>query len=400
MNVEKRVRELDGVRGIACLLVVLWHCVVGIAAPSFLPMSLETRRAVIWLMPGGVDMFFVLSGFLIGGILLDNKGAANFFRAFWTRRVARIFPVYILLLLTYIAALGVRPHIDAPWMDEFLLISPLPLWPYLTFTQNFAMVFAAKTGAFWVAITWTLAVEEQFYFLFPGIVHLLARRSLIYLAIACVVAAPMIRIVEAKFGDVYYWIYFSTLGRIDTLMLGVLVACAVRSEFALKIARGFRWPLDILTVAALAVVVDGRIPAAISANVDSQVPAATSNLAFSLLAAIFAYGILRIFLVGDGLYRMFLRNRFLVGIGLISYAWYMYHQAINGLVHGLLFRHAPLISTYSQFAVACLVLAVSAGLAAISTRYFEQPFRDLARRMPYRFEQSTSSTCDGVARGA
>lgn len=373
MKSDTRVRELDGLRGIACLLVVLWHCVIGASPPFREFIGPTLSAAAILLMVGGVDLFFVLSGFLIGGILLDHRSAENFFSAFWRRRAGRILPVYVLLLATYVAALSLRPHLDAPWLDDFLLLKPLPLWTYLTFTQNFAMTIAADPGALWVAITWSLAIEEQFYVVFPGLVRLMSRRALIFLALGCVVAAPIFRILSARAGGGFYALYFPTPGRLDALMCGVLVACIVRSDTALSMARRLRPILDALAVAVLAALIDGHIVAAIP------------GAGFSLMAVMFSYAILRIFIADEkSRYRALLCTRPLVAVGLISYALYMYHQAVNGLVHGLLFGGTTIILTYRQFAAALLVLAISVTLAALSTRYFERPFRDWAKRKPYR----------------
>jgi peptidoglycan/LPS O-acetylase OafA/YrhL len=90
--------ELDGVRGIACLLVLIDHCVIG---PLVLKPGSDLETVRVHLQPflfGGVDLFFILSGFLISGILMDSRDGPLYFRRFWTRRIARIFPVYYTLI--------------------------------------------------------------------------------------------------------------------------------------------------------------------------------------------------------------------------------------------------------------------------------------------------------------
>lgn len=370
---DKHIAELDGVRGIACLFVVVHHCLIGIVSPGFSSLAPYLRHFDT-LLVGGVDLFFVLSGFLIGGILLDNRSAANFFGAFWARRACRILPVYWLLLSTYVAALSLGPLFNAPWLDKWLLNDPLPLWSYLTFTQNYVMALPpANNGALWLGITWSLAVEEQFYLLFPVLVYVLRRRTLVAIAIGCLVTAPIIRVVLWKAGGAFYSGYFPTPARMDALMFGFLVACVIRHAPSLDVARKYRIPLDVIALGIFVTILDQHIM--------SIAP----TLAFTLLSAMFAYGVLRIFIADEGPYKVGLRSWFLVNAGLISYAWYMYHQAINGLVHGLLFQSAPFVSSVGQLAASGLVLIVSACLAAISTRYFERPFRQWGRLVPYRY---------------
>src|ERR671933_724528 len=130
-----RYPELDGLRGIAILMVVAWHYNLG----PFL---------------SGVDLFFVLSGFLLGGILLDKKEAPNYFKAFYARRVCRIFPLYFVCLLVFVILVAV-PVLG--WLlfgdsIRLLLGDPIPLWSYMTFTQNFAMAQLGGWGNPWLFV--------------------------------------------------------------------------------------------------------------------------------------------------------------------------------------------------------------------------------------------------------
>ena len=97
---KKHVPELDGIRGWACLSVLIAHCLTGIMNWPAHPIAMDFADRTMWLFLGGVDLFFVLSGFLIGGILIDQKGQPHYFRRFWIRRIARIFPVAYVLLAT------------------------------------------------------------------------------------------------------------------------------------------------------------------------------------------------------------------------------------------------------------------------------------------------------------
>ena len=364
---DRHTPELDGIRGIACLLVVLMHCGLGITSPTFWSWQPWVWRTLGPFMVGGVDLFFVLSGFLIGGILMDHKNAPNYFQVFWVRRAARILPLYSLVLLTYIVALHT---LKTPWADRWLLQNPLPLWGYATFTINNIMAAKGDTGALWIGITWTLAIEEQFYLCFPFIIYFCQPRTVRIVAAAAIVAAPFVRQALWQATGVAYVGYFATPGRIDTLMLGVLCAYCVRSQATMQWIRKVQRAIEV-TVSVLCVLISG---------VFIELP---RTIAYSALALVFTYAILRIDLNGWR-YRKVLRSSFLVEMGQISFALYMCHQAVNGMIHGLLAGQVPVIEGWRDLSLAGLVVAISVALAELSTRFFERPFRRVGRRFAYK----------------
>src|ERR1044072_153576 len=130
----RTIPELDGIRGLACLMVLFFHYVLVPAQSTSGTVIHEIHDAARMFFIGGVDLFFVLSGFLIGGILMDKKGSRNFFVDFWIRRAARILPLYFFLVLSFVLVIKQGLPAAAPWMDLWLTRDPLPLWSYLTFT--------------------------------------------------------------------------------------------------------------------------------------------------------------------------------------------------------------------------------------------------------------------------
>lgn len=156
-----RIRELDGVRGIAILLVLIWHYFTTQVQP--VPDSLLAKaQLATQLTWSGVDLFFVLSGFLIGGILLDNRASKNYFSTFFVRRACRILPLYVVMLLAYVYLLVEQP-VALKWLWE----NSYSLWFFATFTQNYPIGIHEQFGPNWMAVTWSLAVEEQFYVVLP-----------------------------------------------------------------------------------------------------------------------------------------------------------------------------------------------------------------------------------------
>jgi peptidoglycan/LPS O-acetylase OafA/YrhL len=366
-----RLGELDGLRGIACGMIVVLHCLMG---PADLGILFQLRSAIAPLVAGGVDLFFVLSGFLIGGILMDNRGAQNYFTVFYARRVLRIFPVYFLLIVSYVIVLAVGS--GRPAFDAWLLLYKLPTWSYFFFVQNYFAAATFHVGSYWTGITWSLAIEEQFYLVVPLLVFLLNRRQLVRLAIGCVALAILVRCWP---GATYNWVYFFTPSRIDSLMAGVLVACIVRDERALRVCRVWRPALDAIALALIVAIVGLSIPDWLGLNIPAW-------LELSMLATLFAYAILRIFLAETGWWRTVLRLPGLVWLGGISYPLYMYHQAVNGMVHGFLFGGAPYIASLAQLMAAGAVIVIAIILATLSTQYYERPFmlRGWALRYSYR----------------
>ena len=171
------IPELQGLRGIAVLSVVLYHCHPRLAGTWFYGASLWG-----W---AGVNLFFVLSGFLITSILLEARGKPHYFRNFYGRRALRIWPVYVLVLVVC--------YLNAPWFigptvwDAF---RTAPWWAYLLFLQNlFHLALPPAIGP-----TWSLAIEEQYYFLWAPVVRLLrAPWMLAILLIAALIASPLFR---------------------------------------------------------------------------------------------------------------------------------------------------------------------------------------------------------------
>lgn len=369
------LRELDGVRGAAVLMVILLHTMFGILADDF---SIPSIQPILRAFFGGagVDLFFVLSGFLIGGILIDHRGSSNYFKVFWIRRATRILPVYLLLLATYLVAKHIGSDKNAPWFHAFLMQDPLPIWSYLTFTQNYFMAAANSGAARWIGITWSLAVEEQFYLVFPFVVYFLPKRTVLRIALACILIAPLIReYLWQHYG--FYTGYFPTPARADGLMFGVVAAYAIRSS---KLAWFVSWrrQIDLVTLLGAAVLTWGTAEIGHTA-------------AYSLRSALFCYAIIRIF-TSDDLFRKFLRSRFMVRMGLISYPLYMYHQAVNGMFHGLFLGQVPKIENWAGVGVALSVLLVSAILAIVSTEFYEKPIRNFGRRFKYRPAKAASDS--------
>lgn len=157
-RIAGRIAEVDGLRGVAILIVVFYHYVTAIGAPRHPLWGIVTISThLFW---SGVDLFFVLSGFLIAGILIDSAQSKNYFKTFYLRRFHRIFPLYFGWLALFYA--GIYFDVDSRLGVQIFRTS-VPLWLYPLFLQNNAPLWFKLESPLWMAMSWSLAVEEQFY---------------------------------------------------------------------------------------------------------------------------------------------------------------------------------------------------------------------------------------------
>ena len=174
----RHIPALDGVRGIAVLLVLWCHAIgadlsTNIASPLDRFAFTSARLAT-----SGVDLFFVLSGFLITGILCDAKGRDHYFRNFYARRTVRIFPLYYACLALFLVVI---PMLAPALAQRFGQPNTSQAW-YWAYLSNFSQPFALYLGQpahHVLSVTWSLAVEEQFYLVWPAVVFFLDRRALL-----------------------------------------------------------------------------------------------------------------------------------------------------------------------------------------------------------------------------
>ena len=350
----QRIPELDGVRGCAIVLVLLWHYV---AEQIHAPLQSAAGRVaqVLGLCWSGVDLFFVLSGFLIAGILLDQRGAANYFRVFYIRRVCRIFPLYFLLLGLFVVVAATAVGRDPRFHELFA--GAMPLWSYALFVQNIVMGFRETFGAGWLGVTWSLAVEEQFYLVLPLVVFLVPRRVLPQALLAAVLCAPVLRGLTGGFES-----FVGMPWRADSLLMGALLACGMRVPRFVETAGRHRRGLCVLFLTLLA-----------GAAVMTWRKHVFGMLDHSWLAALYALVILLPLLGRDGRLARALRWPALTWLGRVSYGVYMFHQPVSGLVHGWLRGAAPEMQSARDAGITLLALALTLLAAAVSYYALEVP---------------------------
>ncbi|KQS27053.1 acyltransferase [Dyadobacter sp. Leaf189] len=208
------IHSLDGIRGIAILLVLSFHCFDKIDAFPFTLLS-----EIGWV---GVDLFFVLSGFLITGILVDTKGNHNYLKSFFAKRALRIFPLYYLtLLLVFLALISPGASDFNPILDIRHLKSSIY---YLTFTQNLLFAFSHWGVTDLLNHFWSLAIEEQFYLFWPFVNLYLGTSKVLVVCGLLIILAIIIRNLNLNSDFSYVF----TLSRVDALGIGGMLAILIR----------------------------------------------------------------------------------------------------------------------------------------------------------------------------
>lgn len=328
--------DIDGLRAIAVLSVIAFH-----ANPR--------------LMPGGfagVDVFFVISGYLITGLIFDALERGSFsYAEFYARRIKRIFPAYIAVAA---ASLLVSSYMLIPNDYIFYTTSLAASWAFLS-NVFFSMLswgyFGQRTEEFPLLHTWSLSVEEQFYFIFPVLLVFLYRRLRVLLVptlVACCIA--FIVISHIKTGEIKS--YFLITSRAHELLIGALSFFAVR-----------RFPVR-----------DGRLAAALAFAGLTLIAGAFvlihKDLPFPGLNSLFpCIGAALLIMAGSSGQNPLpiLQSRPLVSIGLISYSLYLWHWPIFSL---LKYRQIELTPAVGTAAVALAVL-----LSWLTWRFVENPIR-------------------------
>jgi peptidoglycan/LPS O-acetylase OafA/YrhL len=372
-----RIPELDGIRGLAIGMVLVWHLYFSVIdAPMRSVMAyVQAAGRLSW---SGVDLFFVLSGFLIGGILLDNRDAANYFQVFYIRRFFRIVPVYVFslgigYLLMRLTQLGTLPN-----LSFLTTVQPVPWASHLFFLQNFWMAARNSFGVF--AVTWSLAVEEQFYVTFPMAVRILSPRRLLILVCGVTLAAPFIRLALLSFGPAHPLAGFVLLPcRADALMLGVLGAIALRNPYwKARLANNRTAMLLILGVLGAGLVLLAKF----SFNV---LQFGMQFAGYTWIAVFYLFFLLYALTNPASWVSRFLRVRPLRWLGSIAYGVYLYHMLVAWAVFGLLYSHWPMVNSLPSAGVSLLALLLTLALAQVSWAYFEKPFLSLGHHTNYEF---------------
>jgi peptidoglycan/LPS O-acetylase OafA/YrhL len=326
-----RIRQWDGIRGLAILLVFSEHT-----------LGLKMGWA-------GVDLFFVLSGLLITRILRQDRNLPRYWGRFYLKRAARILPPLVVLFA----------------VSAFFPMHPPTLWlGFIFFASNFLrLAFPHIQNP--IVITWSLAIEEQFYLLWPFAVRFLSRKQLLRVLTGILVAEPIVRAIATPFTHSWQPVYYLTPFRIDGLALGSLLALLLEDKQTKERIR--QWTAPALVVSAVILLGGMAFFPVFRRPANSVI---FNSLGYTAVAVASASLICFTLLREDSLLTKIFQWRPLIVLGAISYGVYLYHgvfiQAFD--VEGHLLRS-------SLFALAAVI-----AFCWLSFKFYEQPFVRWAHR--------------------
>jgi peptidoglycan/LPS O-acetylase OafA/YrhL len=347
-TVEHHILALDGLRGIAVISVFAYHSLGPLITPS------GPIPYMGWL---GVDLFFVLSGFLITSILLRARDTENYYEVFYARRALRILPLYYLALAFSLLA----TH------DHYSFRTQIWFWLNLS---NLATAFQPMLIPV-LSHYWSLAVEEQFYLVWPAVVRRVSATALLRLCILVIVSLLVVRNIPAVEALTAHWsniLYRLTPFRVDTLCGGALLALAV---YRMPNRAKLRTPLRIICLTSIALFL-----LLCHLNLLPQFGYTTIVLGFTSLVGLALY---------PGVLSRFLSLAPLTTTGRYSYCIYLIHPLL--IMRGSHFyRLLPTGRWHvlSAIVVSCSEFLVIFGVAALSYRFIESPILSLKRYTKYK----------------
>jgi peptidoglycan/LPS O-acetylase OafA/YrhL len=375
---RSRVPELDGIRGLAICLVLYEHyvgrSVVGTGGVMSVLQSLR-----LWGI-SGVDLFFVLSGFLIGGILMDHRGDRNYFNTFYLRRCCRILPTYFLLLAGYAGfRFLLAHHSAAAWYQQLFLNGNMPVWAYATFTQNFMKGLTHHVSSDWFIVTWSLVVEEQFYLCLPLMLWLLRPSTVVKVALIFICLNPLLYL----YLRIWHTGAYEIIGnfwpvRGNALLMGVICAYALRQDSLRSWLVQNRRVLNAILIIFM-------LGMAALTCVYARPDFDYERILFFDIWLGLAYTSLLLVVVAnrEGAIAAMLRFPLLRRLGTISYSLYLFHMPINGLLHGWLLGRDYSYREPADVLVTIAAFVITLIFTTLSWHFLERPIVTWGHRFLY-----------------
>lgn len=340
------------------MMVLIYHCV-----NNLLPQTENKFISLIKLGTNqfwsGVDLFFVISGFLISSILLNEKGNSFFLHNFYLKRIFRIFPIYYLIVFSFFLI----THYTLPIGDFLLTNDIIPHYSFLIYLQNFFMAESQSFGAHYLGVSWSLALEEQFYLLWPLLILFINWKNL-PIAILVLVSICLF----FRFNWDGYAKILLLVSRMDGLLIGSTIAwiAVFKPNFIKKIS------LVYLILSA------GALIGCYYLTVNFFFK---DFMGINIFPVSVIYGVLLLICLNEKefLIKRILRIKQLEFISKISYGIYLYHMIVLGFTFYFIGNKSPQLMEYSDFFLVTLSLVLTCLIAHFSFKFIELPLQNFAR---------------------
>jgi peptidoglycan/LPS O-acetylase OafA/YrhL len=378
------VPALDGIRALAIGLVLFQHLtvitpdlIVGTGTEHTFARGVVFAANLGWT---GVDLFFVLSGFLITSILIATRDRSDYFKRFYVRRAFRILPLFLVIAIISFVIIpysGLLPPDKAARFDTV----GNDQWMYWLFLSNIAIANYGQFRHGIMDVTWSLAIEEQFYILWP-LALLLVRNNAVRLIAAIIVTSMLLRFAADNYGVNRNSIYVFTLTRLDGLAFGALLAFWMGNPDYAALIR--RWSGPVALTFGSAFLLLGVVQGGYSYYYDDGLVTWGVSLVTISFAALIGFVITRE--TGESRVVSLLSTRPLLFLGSVSYCVYLIHLPIRAAVRDLWmtpdriveFGFAGLLGQAIYYLVC---LAITLPVAWLSRNLFERPLIAMGQRL-------------------
>jgi peptidoglycan/LPS O-acetylase OafA/YrhL len=378
--VSARYPALDGLRGIAALMIMLHHFVQLDPLQTHWYPAMKACTEFLWI---GVDLFFVISGFLITGILLDHRRDGGYFRVFYARRTLRIFPLYYGVLLV---SFYVMPHLG---FDP--KVAPGDQIAFWTYTSNFLFMHHGWTSRY-LTHFWSLAIEEQFYLVMPAAIFFIRSLKVLRSILPMmVVTIAIIRMALIYSGADPFALLLNSLTRSDSLLIGAWIAIVIRDPSRpLSSTSSVRVKVILVLVASVAFALVSSFGSTIAIINFDQLRLLQAAFTLPLVGACFAWCVLLCTSSNSNRLQRLCSHQLLKQAGKYSYGLYVFHVPVIVAAKVALRRFhvtLPGPAMLSELLWITSVLLPTILVAVLSWHLFEKQFLRLKSRLEYRRRQ-------------
>jgi peptidoglycan/LPS O-acetylase OafA/YrhL len=361
---NSRIKELDGLRGMTILAAVIYHYINNLINANASSFNFILKSLTKYLYTS-IDMFFLLSGFLVGGILLKNKNSHAFFKTFYIRRIYRIVPLYFLLLVCVLLICNLQIGKGTEWWFD----AQIPFWTYFTFFQNIVMGLNNTMGNAWLNPTWSLGVEEQFYISIAFLIYFCPRKLLISILIIGIISAPIFR----YYAPTVYALSTFTHCRLDSLFGGILIALFYQENTFILF---FQKHLSKLIIAIVVLLGISFLFSIGKFKMEFYVVNSWFSIIYILI-------LILILVDKNNMLSKMVRFKFFVDLGLYSYSIYLFHKVILGLFFFTLLGKLPQLNTAFDFLMILSCALLTFMFSRFIFNYFEKKFISIGHRYKY-----------------